>query len=72
MTEFRLDRTKVAIFTLGNEPKGYIYWLTQTAEKRLSAIEFYRQQYCQNYATESRLQRVYQIVKRQDLADTEN
>lgn len=63
MNEFGLDRTKIAIFKLGNEPKGYVYWLTQPIEKRISAIEFYRKQYHQDYATESRLQRVYNITQ---------
>ena len=72
----RLDRTKIAIFNLGTEPKNYIFWLQQPAEKRIAAIEFYRKQYHKDYGTQSRLQRVYTIIERKasqkDLGDVEN
>lgn len=62
LDEFRLDRTAVRITTQEQEPPAYEYWLQQTAEKRLSAIEFLRRQYA---GTERRLQRVYRITQRQ-------
>lgn len=60
----RLDRTQIAVFRLGEEPQNYVFWLSQTPAQRLSAIEFYRLQ-SQNYATQSRLQRVYRVTQRQ-------
>ena len=64
MQNFRLDRNHIAIFELGKEPKNYLFWLEQSVEKRLAALEFYRQQYHQGYGTQSRLQRVYTIIER--------
>jgi hypothetical protein len=58
--KFRMDRTSAKIFKKGEEPKSYEYWLAQTPTKRLEAIEFLRQQY---YGTQSRLQRVYRVIK---------
>ena len=62
----RLDKTQIAVFKLGNEPKSYLLWLTQTPTQRLEAVEFYRKQYTPNYGTESRLQRVYTVIKRKN------
>ena len=62
----RLDKTKIAVFKLGQEPKSHVFWLTQTPVQRLEAVEFYRKQYTPNYGTESRLQRVYTITKREN------
>jgi hypothetical protein len=58
--DFLMDKTQVKIFKLGEEPKSYEYWLTQSPEKRISAIEYLRKQI---NGTESRLQRVYRITK---------
>ena len=56
---FKLDRSAFKIIKKGEEPKSSEYWLTQSVEKRISAIEFLRQQY---HGTQSRLQRVYRII----------
>ena len=58
-----MDRTVVKAYKLGNEPKDYEYWLTQPPEKRLSAIELLRKQMNPQNGPESRLQRVYRVVK---------
>ncbi len=60
----RLDRSKIIVFRLGEEPKNYLFWLQKSPQERLEAIEFYRLQSF-NYATQSRLQRVYRIAQRQ-------
>jgi hypothetical protein len=57
---FKLDKTAFKILKKGSEPKSSEYWLSQTPESRISAIEFLRKQY---YGTQSRLQRVYRITK---------
>lgn len=62
MEEFRLNKKAFAIYPLSKEPKGYEYWLTQSFEKRLAAIEFLRQQYHSEHELKSRLQRVYRIT----------
>jgi hypothetical protein len=58
--KFKMDRSSAKVFKKGEEPKPYEYWLTQSPQKRLEAIEFLRQQY---HGTQSRLQRVYRIIK---------
>ncbi len=58
---FELDKTAVKKIKLGEEEPAYVYWLTQTAENRISAVEFLRRQV---NGTQSRLQRVYTIIKR--------
>jgi hypothetical protein len=58
---FKLDKTAFKIIKKGEEAKASDYWLTQSPEKRISAIEFLRKQY---NGTESRLQRVYRITHR--------
>jgi hypothetical protein len=60
METFRMNRQVVKISKLGAEAPNYEYWLTQSQEKRISAIEFLRKQYD---GTQSRLQRVYRIVE---------
>jgi hypothetical protein len=59
METFRMNREVVKISKLGEESPNYEYWLTQSQEKRISAIEFLRKQYD---GTQSRLQRVYRIT----------
>jgi len=41
------------------------FWLSRSAEERLSAIELYRKQYYgEDYESLNRLQRVFKIIKR--------
>ncbi len=63
MRNFLFDKTAFSIHTLGQEPKAYIYWLQQTAEQRIAAIEYLREQYHTKDEIQSRLQSVYRIVK---------
>lgn len=60
---FKLDKTVVKKFNLGNEPKDYVYWLSQPPEKRIEAIEFLRKQYYGEDAFKSGFQRVFRIIK---------
>lgn len=59
--DFRLNRTAVKNVKVGEEEPSYVYWLARPEEERISAIEFLRKQHD---GTESRLQRVYTIIKR--------
>lgn len=55
-----MDRTAVKVVEMGKEEPAWKFWMTQTPEQRISAVEFLRRQYV---GTEQRLQRVYTIVK---------
>ena len=57
---FRLDKTAVTKVKMGEETSSFAYWQTQSYDKRISAIEFLRKQV---NGTQSRLQRVYRIIK---------
>ena len=61
MEFFKMDRSAVNIVKMGEEEPSWKYWLTQTPEQRISAVEFLRRQYA---GTEQRLQRVYTIIER--------
>ncbi len=53
---------KVAI---GEQPSNFAYWQTQPYQARLAALEQIRQEYHRWHpGSESRLRRVYQVVKR--------
>ena len=67
----RLSKADMAIapivqrYKLGQEPKPLHYWLTQTPEARVSAVEEARKEFHGgDYATQSGFSRVYRIVKR--------
>jgi len=64
MSSFKMDKTAIAFHRLGKAPKAYEYWIKQSYEKRLSAIEYLRQQYHSENVLQSGLQRVYSIAKR--------
>jgi hypothetical protein len=58
--DFKLDRSALKIVKLGEEEPSFVYWRTRPEAERISAIEFLRKQH---HGTESRLQRVYRIIK---------
>lgn len=61
--EFKMDKTVARKFKLGEEPKDYVYWLTQTPEIRLAGMESLRIQYYGEHPFKQGLQRVYRITK---------
>ena len=63
MRNFTYDKTAFSIHKLGEEPKAYTCWLQQAPEARIAAIEFLREQYHSKDELQSRLQRVYRVVK---------
>lgn len=61
-----MDKTRIAIYKRGEEPNDVLYWRTRPVIERLQALEEIRREYnCWKYGTEPRLQRVYQIIKRE-------
>lgn len=63
--EFKMDRTVIRKFKMGEEPKDYTYWLTQSPEIRIAGIESLRKQYYDETLFKQGLQRVYRVVKQE-------
>jgi len=57
---FKMNKEVFSIHKLGEEPKPYLYWINQSLEKKLDAIEFLRKQI---NGSQSRLQKVFRITK---------
>lgn len=53
-------------YKLGEEPNDLDFWLTQTPQQRLAALESLRDLYIKltNNGIKPRLQRVYTVIKR--------
>lgn len=61
----RTIKPVVTKVSLHDQPKDSAYWRTQPYQARLEALEQIRREYnLWRYGAESRLQRVYRIVKR--------
>ncbi len=55
----------IRIVKKGDDSHDIIYWLSLSYQERLMGLELLRQEVNQRtYGTESRLQRVYRIIKR--------
>jgi hypothetical protein len=63
--EFKFDKKAVRKYNLGEEPKDFEYWLLQTPEKRIAAIEMLRLQYYGPDKFKQGFQRVYRTVKQE-------
>lgn len=64
--ESRLDKTRVAKYSKGEEPNDVLFWLTRPAIERIATLEQIRKEYnLWKYGSESGFQRVYRVVKRQ-------
>ena len=61
--EFKMDKTAVRKFKFGEEPKDYVYWLTQTPEIRIAGIESLRRQFYDENLFKQGFQRVYRIIE---------
>ncbi|OFY64379.1 MAG: hypothetical protein A3H98_03910 [Bacteroidetes bacterium RIFCSPLOWO2_02_FULL_36_8] len=59
-----INRNKVTIVDMKNQPTDFAFWKTKSAVERLLALESLRQHFF-NYTddTSQRLQRIYSIVK---------
>ena len=53
-------------YKLGEEPNDLDFWLTQTPQQRLAALESLRDLYIKltNNGIKPRLQRIYTVIKR--------
>jgi hypothetical protein len=61
--EFHMDKMVARKFKLGEEPKDYLYWLSQSAEIRIAGIESLRIRYYGEDPFKQGLQRVYRIIE---------
>jgi hypothetical protein len=61
-----VDRTKVAIYKLGEEPSDFLFWQSQPFIARIKALAAIRAEYNSwKYGNpEPRLQRVYCVIER--------
>jgi hypothetical protein len=60
--EFKIDKSIVRKYKLGEEPKDHIFWLAQTPEVRVAGIESLRLQYYGEAPFKQGFQRVYTIT----------
>ena len=61
--EFKLDKTAIRKFKVGDEPLDHHYWLQQTPEIRIAGIELLRRQYYGEAPFKRGLQRFYQVTE---------
>lgn len=60
---FQLDRSRVVIGSLGDEPDDLAYWLQQPAGTRLAGIEFLRRQFYSYGESRRELRRFLEITQ---------
>jgi hypothetical protein len=64
--EFKMDKTAFSVVSLAEADDEVSYWLTKTPQERLRGMELIRQTlYGYTFAT-TRLQRVLEIVQREE------
>lgn len=66
LTEFKLDRSAVSVVPLSHPDDDLEYWLSKTPKERLEALEFVRQVFYGYDPATTRLQRVFEFVKREE------
>lgn len=59
----KVDRTVIAISTLGDDSDEKAYWLSKTPEERLHALELIRQTLYGYTLATARLQRVLEVAE---------
>jgi hypothetical protein len=68
----KMDKTFVRKGKIKNQGNDFLFWQSQTYEKRLETIEIIRQEYnTWKYGNEQGFQRVYKIIKRKSSNITE-
>ncbi len=65
MVEFNMNREVVRKFKLGEEPKDYLYWLSQPSAIRVAGIESLRKRYYGEDPFKQGFQRVYRIIEQE-------
>jgi len=60
-----VDKTRVRKIRLKDEECVFLYWINQSVEDRLSALEAIRAEYKWKYGDQQGFQSVYRIIKQQ-------
>ena len=66
LTEFKLDKSAVSVVPLSQAYDDLGFWLLKTPKERLEALEFVRQVFYGYDPATTRLQRVFEFVKREE------
>ena len=66
LTEFKLDKSAFSVVPLSQADDEKEYWLAKTPRERLEALEFVRQVFYGYDPDTTRLQRVFEVVKRDE------
>ncbi len=61
---FKLDKSIISVYKLGEEPSDLAYWLSRPANERWAAIELMRQINYKYDPVADRIPRVLEVVKR--------
>ena len=62
--EYSMDKTAFSVVALHDNSDDKEYWKSKTGEERLAALEYLRQVAYGYDPTTTRLQRVFEVVKR--------
>lgn len=65
-SDFKIDKTAFSVVPLSQADDEKEYWLSKTPQERLQALEFIRQVLYGYDPATTRLQRVFEVVKRED------
>ena len=66
LSEFKLDKSAFSVVPLSEADDEKEYWLSKTPQERLEALEFVRQVFYGYDPATTRLQRVFEVVKREE------
>ena len=66
LTEFKLDKSAFSVVPLSQADDDLEFWLSKTPKERLEALEFVRQVFYGYDPATTRLQRVFDFVKREE------
>jgi hypothetical protein len=66
LTEFKLDKSAFSVVPLSQADDDLEFWLSKTPKERLEALEFVRQVFYGYDPATTRLQRVFEFVKREE------
>ena len=66
LSEFKLDKSAISVVPLSEADDEKAYWLSKTPHERLEALEFVRQVFYGYDPATTRLQRVFEVVKREE------
>ena len=66
LTEFKLDKSAFSVVPLSQADDDLEFWLSKTPKERLEALEFIRQVFYGYDPATTRLQRVFEFVKREE------